>query len=209
MNMQNKNTVNVNINVGDLTAEKYEKIREELQNEKIDHFPSLFQQARNLAKQAWLSGIDAAKGKPILASAEKAAARLQICQTCDMYKDKRCIQCGCFMEAKSHVESSNCPLNRWGPELQSRMTPQNIVDEKVSKGNSEYPRIQVSTSSLTAEEQAVLDKLMTRALKQNAGRFTYNGVVYDVILNADGNKTLMRLDFSQPPIIDRFQNTSE
>ena len=101
-----------------LTPENYQEIKNKLENENLESFPSIFQQARNLAKQAWLSGVDAAKGKPLLSTAEKANERIKICEGCEFYKQNRCLKCGCYMAAKIHVESSGCPINKWGPELQ-------------------------------------------------------------------------------------------
>ena len=48
-----------------LTPEKYQEIRHKLENENLDSFPSMFQQARNLAKQAWLSGVDVPRRKKL------------------------------------------------------------------------------------------------------------------------------------------------
>lgn len=109
-----------------LTPEKYQEIKNKLENENLESFPSVFQQARNLAKQAWLSGVDVAKGKPLLSTAEKAAERIKICEGCEFFKENRCIKCGCFMNAKIHLESSRCPINKWGPELQALNSPEQV-----------------------------------------------------------------------------------
>ena len=69
-----------------LTPEKYQEIKNKLENENLESFPSVFQQARNLAKQAWLSGVDVAKGKPLLSTAEKANERIKICNGCEFFK---------------------------------------------------------------------------------------------------------------------------
>lgn len=39
--------------------------------------------------------------------------RMQICETCDFYKEKRCTQCGCFMELKTLLTTSHCPIGKW------------------------------------------------------------------------------------------------
>lgn len=109
-----------------LTPENYQEIKTKLENENLESFPSVFQQARNLAKQAWLSGVDMAKGKPLLSTAEKANERIKICEGCEFFKEDRCLKCGCFMNAKIHVESSRCPINRWGPELQTMNSPEQV-----------------------------------------------------------------------------------
>ena len=123
-----------------LTPEKYQEIRNELENENLDSFPSVFQQARNFAKQAWLSGVDMAKGKPLLSTAEKAAERLKVCGGCEFFREGRCVKCGCFMAAKIHVESSRCPVNKWGPELQVMTSPEQV--------NAAMNRIQPATPAI-------------------------------------------------------------
>ena len=109
-----------------LTPENYQEIKTKLENENLESFPSVFQQARNLAKQAWLSGVDVAKGKPLLSTAEKAAERIKICEGCEFFKENRCLKCGCFMNAKIHLESSRCPINKWGPELQAMNSAEQV-----------------------------------------------------------------------------------
>ena len=106
-----------------LTPEQYQEIRTKLENENLESFPSVFQQARNLAKQAWLSGADFAKGKPLLSTAEKAQARLDICAGCEFFSQGRCSKCGCFMDKKAHLEAAQCPINKWGSaNTASRLT---------------------------------------------------------------------------------------
>ena len=39
--------------------------------------------------------------------------RLKICEGCDLYKNKRCTQCGCFMEVKTSSVTSKCPIGKW------------------------------------------------------------------------------------------------
>ena len=111
-----------------LTPEQYQEIRTKLENENLESFPSMFQQARNLAKQAWLSGVDVAKGKPLLSTAEKAKARLDICASCEFFSQGRCSKCGCFMDKKAHLEAAQCPINKWG-ELR--------IVEAVQRGSSD------------------------------------------------------------------------
>jgi hypothetical protein len=42
--------------------------------------------------------------------------RLSICQTCPHYDGTRCIQCGCFIAAKTWVPHEKCPAGKW-PDL--------------------------------------------------------------------------------------------
>jgi len=48
-------------------------------------------------------------------SAERWAARLAICQTCDQYDSDRdkCRACGCRARLKSGLPRESCPLDRW------------------------------------------------------------------------------------------------
>jgi hypothetical protein len=41
--------------------------------------------------------------------------RLEICNSCERYdKDqKRCRECGCFMEYKAFMPYTSCPLDKW------------------------------------------------------------------------------------------------
>lgn len=44
-----------------------------------------------------------------------AARRLAICASCPRKSEngKRCLECGCILEAKSRSETSECPLGKW------------------------------------------------------------------------------------------------
>ena len=41
--------------------------------------------------------------------------RLDICELCEYYnsKNKQCLKCRCFMEYKTLIPSSKCPLDKW------------------------------------------------------------------------------------------------
>ena len=49
---------------------------------------------------------------------EVSAKRLDICRGCDRFnrKTSKCEECGCFMEYKSLILSSKCPLGKWQSE---------------------------------------------------------------------------------------------
>lgn len=44
--------------------------------------------------------------------------RLSICKLCPQYDGTRCIQCGCFIAAKTWMEHEKCPAAKW-PEVAS------------------------------------------------------------------------------------------
>mgnify|MGYP003353921852 CR=1 FL=1 len=48
-------------------------------------------------------------------SDEKHAARYNICKTCEFFikSTKQCRQCGCFMKAKTSLDSARCPEGKW------------------------------------------------------------------------------------------------
>jgi len=45
--------------------------------------------------------------------------RLEICQTCEHFvqRTSKCEKCGCFMEYKSFMMSSKCPIDKWKEEI--------------------------------------------------------------------------------------------
>jgi hypothetical protein len=108
------------MNVEDIKKEEEKLLSENLTADE-KKFPSLFVQTRNLMKQAWLSGTDVFKGKALMSTPEKAAARLEICSTCEFFHETRCLKCGCYMHKKAHLESATCPLNKWG-DLQNSLS---------------------------------------------------------------------------------------
>ena len=93
--------------------EKAKEMEEMLKEEDISKFPSTFQMARNAFKQAWDSTKGVLSGRNFLVNADTANNRYSICEGCEFFKEKRCTQCGCFMEAKVHLELATCPLGKW------------------------------------------------------------------------------------------------
>lgn len=179
-----------------LTPEKYQEIKSQLESENLEKFPSLFQQARNLAKQAWTSGIDVAKGKPLMASAEKAAERMAICESCEFFKMGRCAKCGCFMTAKVHLESSGCPINKWGPELQ-KVYSQDTVQKNMQQNrpNGEPPEKSEMEVDLIKFPKQVADEMIAEAEEalNYDGRFSYKGSHYSVTADDKGVKKIYQM----------------
>lgn len=96
--------------------EKYEQTEEMMKTEDTSKFPSIFQQARNLAKEMWITGKHAAQGLPVIVEAETAFNRFSICQGCEFLRENfRCEKCGCFMKAKTQLAASACPIGKWLP----------------------------------------------------------------------------------------------
>jgi hypothetical protein len=84
-----------------------------IETENLATFPSAFQQARNIAIEGWKTGKRLLRKAPIIVPAQVAFDRFSICQQCPSLVNDRCKECGCFMQAKTHVASSSCPLKKW------------------------------------------------------------------------------------------------
>ena len=44
-----------------------------------------------------------------------SSERFSICQSCEFFikLSGQCTKCGCFMKAKTTIESATCPENKW------------------------------------------------------------------------------------------------
>ena len=50
----------------------------------------------------------------LLNKESQSQQRMAICQTCpELGTLNRCRQCGCFMNIKTRIYSSSCPLGKW------------------------------------------------------------------------------------------------
>lgn len=54
-------------------------------------------------------------GEGVLVTEETYSSRISICNGCEFFikEDKRCSQCGCFMEAKARLKKAFCPIHKW------------------------------------------------------------------------------------------------
>lgn len=80
-----------------------------------NEFPSLFQQARNLANELVETAKRAEKKLPIIVPEEVGEQRLALCDTCEFlnHEQYRCTKCGCFMKTKSQLAGAKCPVDKW------------------------------------------------------------------------------------------------
>ena len=76
-------------------------------------FPSMMQMAKNLLEDGSKIVDNAVKGNKTLVDGKIREHRWTTCQSCEMLKDDRCVQCGCFMKVKVAFETSKCPLDKW------------------------------------------------------------------------------------------------
>jgi hypothetical protein len=95
--------------------DQIEVVREMVETEDISKYPSNFQMARNVFKEAWKSTKEVIKTGQLLVNAEIAQSRYLTCIGCEFFnkEDKRCTQCGCFMEQKVHLKTAQCPKQIW------------------------------------------------------------------------------------------------
>jgi hypothetical protein len=149
--------------------------------EDLRKFPSVFQLARNLATQAWVSGKGVLEGKKLLAVADTAYARLEICHSCEFYKDTRCLKCGCYMDKKAHLELAHCPAGKWGTyqSVESRPAP------PVKTTTNPTAPIASPLGTLSQEEKIKFDLLVEIAKNSDNKTFDFNGRRF--IVSSPGN----------------------
>ncbi len=76
-------------------------------------YPSLFQQATNLAHAVGSVVASAVRGEHVTVPHEEQDCRLAICHACEFWDpaQERCSKCGCFGQWKTWLASQKCPLN--------------------------------------------------------------------------------------------------
>ena len=79
------------------------------------NYPSLLQQGKNLAGFSFELIKNAIQTGALEVSDEIKNQRLEICKTCEKYdaQQVRCVECGCFLEAKTSFALNSCPLEKW------------------------------------------------------------------------------------------------
>lgn len=77
--------------------------------------PSMYQMAKNFIGSAKDIVGGAMAGDGVVVTEEIFNERMKICSGCPMFEieQKRCRECGCFMEAKSMFKKTYCPLHKW------------------------------------------------------------------------------------------------
>jgi hypothetical protein len=77
--------------------------------------PSLKDMAKGFISSAKDVLVGAIQGEDILVTDEVYNTRMSICNGCEFFRkeDKRCSQCGCFMEAKTRFKKTFCPIHKW------------------------------------------------------------------------------------------------
>ena len=83
----------------------------------MSEYPSLPKQGENLAKFAWdvIKQLHENGPEAILVSDEVHKKRLTICESCEHYdsEERRCKECGCFLDMKSRISLESGPIGAW------------------------------------------------------------------------------------------------
>lgn len=84
-------------------------------NEPPKELPSLKQMAKNLLGTAADVAKGVVHGEGLLVFQEVYDERIKTCEGCEFFRkeDRRCSQCGCFMEAKARLKKAYCPVHKW------------------------------------------------------------------------------------------------
>jgi hypothetical protein len=72
-------------------------------------YPGVWTMAQTFTASA--SQFAASGGKTV--SREVREERLAICKMCQQFDGTRCIQCGCFIAAKTWMPHEKCPAGKW------------------------------------------------------------------------------------------------
>ena len=87
-------------------------------DEPPNELPSLKDMAKGFLGSAKDVLVGAIQGEDVLVTEDVYNIRMSICNDCEFFRkeDKRCSQCGCFMEAKTRFKKTYCPIHKWGSE---------------------------------------------------------------------------------------------
>jgi len=77
--------------------------------------PSLKEMAFGLTEAIKENITNAVMNGVLLASEEEKEKRFETCLNCEflMHKQSRCLKCGCYMNLKTRLKASKCPIGKW------------------------------------------------------------------------------------------------
>lgn len=75
----------------------------------MSEFPPTYEQIIDLLKTTAKHAVN----KFEKVSLEQYNARMDICNKCEFFVEKRCTKCGCYMEHKAKWEVAKCPEKFW------------------------------------------------------------------------------------------------
>jgi Family of unknown function (DUF6171) len=100
-------------------------------------YPSLAQQAKNLANFSWelLKYINQNHSTVLVASDDVYKERTSICKSCERFDDmeNKCMECGCYIPAKARVILDSCPLGKWTADENSWKEKFEKITEELDK----------------------------------------------------------------------------
>lgn len=162
------------MNKDDKKVHKAEVIKPGMHNE--DHYvkpPSFFQMVKTFTKEL-VTYI--ANGSPNVIT-EDYISRLETCESCDHFimKSARCGKCGCLMEHKAKMKTSDCPLGKWEkqfltPEQEETFKKHEAAREKARTSNKDKGSVaKVSSNYIeyTPEEMKKLKEEHAKRQKDN------------------------------------------
>jgi hypothetical protein len=78
-------------------------------------YPSLFQQAKNVAQAVGSVVGSMVRGEPVTVPQEEQDRRLSVCLACEFWDggQERCSKCGCFGQWKTWLATQRCPIGKW------------------------------------------------------------------------------------------------
>jgi hypothetical protein len=76
--------------------------------------PSFKDMVKSLAGTAGDVARGVLDGEGLLVAEDIYNERINICNSCPfLTENKRCTKCGCFMEAKTRLKKTYCPIDKW------------------------------------------------------------------------------------------------
>lgn len=87
-------------------------------DEPAPELPSIKDMTKGFVNSAIDVISGAVRGEGIMVTEEVYKTRMDICASCEFFRrdDKRCSQCGCFMETKTKFKQTYCPIHKWEAE---------------------------------------------------------------------------------------------
>jgi len=71
--------------------------------------PSAISMANNLGK----SMVEWSASGFKMCEEEELKRRIELCNSCEHLINKRCLKCGCYIEVKTRLATSKCPIAKW------------------------------------------------------------------------------------------------
>ena len=94
------------------------------------------------------------------------------------------------MDKKVHIESAQCPVNKWGPELQ-KMYPDEAVKANLEGPRQNMPIVDIFKQFPKKDAEAI-DQLAEESLKFD-GRFSWNKMEFKAFIAPDGVRKILQL----------------